>query len=250
MPNVLSSISSSQNPKARYALAKASNRIFARILDAAIVLILSFGVAIIIVVTDKAGIKAALNLQQTWRYLLMSLISTIIFVFYFLLLPYLTKGKTIAFFMFKLRIYNLIPTKNFFINLVKREFFLWIVVVFANLVLGITLCTMSSNDAADFLKRLMQSDDNAKTSQASVVIFQVLYAIGAILLLFVVIHMCINNKRRCFIDHISDTVVIKLVDISSNESNSSSNTKIGGRRRNYGLPGEIIGSAESEIDSL
>jgi uncharacterized RDD family membrane protein YckC len=65
MPNVLSSISSSQNPKARYALAKASNRIFARILDAAIVLILSFGVAIIIVVTDKAGIKAALNLQQT-----------------------------------------------------------------------------------------------------------------------------------------------------------------------------------------
>jgi hypothetical protein len=62
--------------------------------------------------------------------------------------------------------------------------------------------------------------------------------------------MCIYNKRRCFIDHISDTVVIKLVDIASNDSNISANVKSTKRRRNYGLPGEIVAGAENEIDSL
>jgi hypothetical protein len=62
--------------------------------------------------------------------------------------------------------------------------------------------------------------------------------------------MCIFNKRRCFIDHISDTVVIKLVDISSNDPNASANAKMVKNKRNYGLPGEIVAGAEDEINSL
>lgn len=62
--------------------------------------------------------------------------------------------------------------------------------------------------------------------------------------------MFINNKRRCLIDHISDTVMIKLVDINGKDSNLSSNNKIIKHKRNYGLPGEIVASIEDEIDSL
>jgi hypothetical protein len=124
------------------------------------------------------------------------------------------------------------------------------VVAFTNLALGITLSAMSSTDAANFLKQLLLSPSTEKTNLATVSIFQVLYVIGGFLLIFVIIHMCVYNKRRCFIDHISDTVVIKLIDISSNGANPTANAKIGGRKRNYGLPGEIVAGAENEIDSL
>jgi hypothetical protein len=124
------------------------------------------------------------------------------------------------------------------------------IVAFANLALGIVLCTMSSDEATKFLKQLLLYTETEKTNRASIAIFQIFYVIGAFLLIFVIIHMCIYNKRRCFIDHISDTAVIKLVDISSSDSNPSANAKTAKRKRNYGLPGEIIAGAENEIDSL
>jgi uncharacterized RDD family membrane protein YckC len=65
MSAVLPSIVPNENAKARYALAKASNRIFARVLDSAIVLIVAIGISLLIVATDQSGIKAALNLHQT-----------------------------------------------------------------------------------------------------------------------------------------------------------------------------------------
>jgi hypothetical protein len=109
---------------------------------------------------------------------------------------------------------------------------------------------MNPKDASDFIGKLILAQNNTGTSHAETAIFQAFYLIGAFVLIFVIIHMCINNKRRCFIDHISDTVVIKLIDTSSDTTNTSANAKIGKRKRNYGLPGEIIAGAENEIDSL
>jgi hypothetical protein len=110
---------------------------------------------------------------------------------------------------------------------------------------------MNSANAASLLKQiLLYQKTNDTSNQASVAIFQALYAISALLLLFAIVHMCICNGRRCFIDHISDTVVVKLVDTNGKDSNASKNVKTGRQRRNYGLPGEIMTGAESEIDSL
>jgi hypothetical protein len=63
--------------------------------------------------------------------------------------------------------------------------------------------------------------------------------------------MCIFNRRRCFIDHVSDTCVIKAVDVNSKESNEALNAiKKTGPQRKYHLPGEIVPEAAEEIDSL
>ncbi|GHU48922.1 hypothetical protein FACS1894218_7010 [Bacilli bacterium] len=89
------------------------------------------------------------------------------------------------------------------------------------------------------------------TEQNSLVaMFYTFYGIGGMLLLFVVIHMCVFNKRRCFIDRVSDTVVIKMVDVSNNDPSGLANTGVKKSKRNYGLPGEIIGSPSDEIDGL
>jgi uncharacterized RDD family membrane protein YckC len=65
MSAVLPTITPNENPKARYALAKASNRILARVLDSIIVLAVGISIALIIIATDKAGLSSATDLQQT-----------------------------------------------------------------------------------------------------------------------------------------------------------------------------------------
>jgi hypothetical protein len=61
--------------------------------------------------------------------------------------------------------------------------------------------------------------------------------------------MFINNKKRCIIDRISDTCVIKLVDVNSKDPDGLANVRTP-IKRNYGLPGEIVSSASDEIDGL
>ncbi|MDR3330007.1 MAG: RDD family protein [Mycoplasmataceae bacterium] len=245
----LPSINPVENPKARYALAKAWNRIFARAIDTLLLTLVISAIAILIIYTDAAGLSGAFDLTDKWRYFLIGLESCMLMFFYFLIIPLWTKGRTLGLFIFKLKIYNLIPTRNFFINLIKREFFLWIILALTNLALGITLWVMKN--PTDFLKALLlqTTTDDSKT-KLSAGIFQTLWGISGVFLVIVIIHMCIFNKRRCFIDHISDTVVIKLVDISSNDPNASANAKMVKNKRNYGLPGEIVAGAEDEINSL
>jgi hypothetical protein len=81
-------------------------------------------------------------------------------------------------------------------------------------------------------------------------IFDVVYAISFVLLLFCIIYMCINNRKRAFHDRISDTCVIKLVDVNSKEAQDAMNVKPDKAKRNYGLPGEISPTAVDEIDSF
>jgi signal peptidase I len=61
--------------------------------------------------------------------------------------------------------------------------------------------------------------------------------------------MFINNKKRCFIDRISETCVIKLVDVNSKDPDGLLNTSKP-IKRNYGLPGDIVSNASDEIDGL
>ena len=72
------------------------------------------------------------------------------------------------------------------------------------------------------------------------------------MIVFVIIHMCIFNRKRCFIDHVSDTCVIKYVDVNSKESNDALNAarRDRGPQRKYRLPGEVIVGGNDEIDSL
>jgi hypothetical protein len=88
------------------------------------------------------------------------------------------------------------------------------------------------------------------TINAISIVFQTSYAIAFMILLFVIIHMFINNKKRCFIDHISDTCVIKTIDVNSSDANTSANRVHNKAKRNYGLPGEITSGMSDEIDSL
>jgi len=62
--------------------------------------------------------------------------------------------------------------------------------------------------------------------------------------------MFIKNKHRAIQDHISDTAVVKLIDINSKDKEVSKNIKPKKSHHNYSLPGEIKEGALEEIDEL
>jgi hypothetical protein len=102
-----------------------------------------------------------------------------------------------------------------------------------------------------FLRDLLfQNNSPEKSTNIGVIFCQTFYVISGVIIIFIIIHMCLSNKKRCFIDKISDTAVVKMVDVNSTDIDSNMNTKMKRAKRNYGLPGEIIGSATDEIDSL
>jgi uncharacterized RDD family membrane protein YckC len=62
--STLPSINPIENPKARYALAKAWNRIFARIIDSLLLMLVIAGIAVLIMLPDSNGIQQPLNLAD------------------------------------------------------------------------------------------------------------------------------------------------------------------------------------------
>jgi hypothetical protein len=109
---------------------------------------------------------------------------------------------------------------------------------------------LGSENASKLLHCLLRDSNESGMIRVISILFQTAYAIAFLILLFVIIHMFINTKRRCFIDHISDTCVIKLVDVNSDEANAALNAKKIKSKRNYGLPGEVTTGMSDEIDSL
>jgi hypothetical protein len=119
--------------------------------------------------------------------------------------------------------------------------------IVANVILGVALA--SSSNPISIFDAFFKFDNTQQ--QAIVVVIQAIQMIGIIFIIFVIIHMCIFNRRRCFIDHVSDTCVIKYVDVNSKEANDALNAvKSHPSQRKYHLPGEIVAGASEEIDSL
>jgi hypothetical protein len=205
------------------------------------------GFCCLLLATDPNGINSYPT--QHWRYFIITFFTVLFFFGYFICLPFLAKGRTLGFLILRLRIYNLISTKNFFINLIKREFFIWGINAIGLFILGIVL--WSYDNPQKLIQTILFTTDNTFDGGLRFLgtVFQVVFSIGFLSVIIVIIHMFINNKKRCFIDRVSDTCVIKLVDVNSKDPDGLLNTSKP-LKRNYGLPGDIVSNASDEIDGL
>ena len=76
--------------RARYNLAPASHRIFARILDFILMSLLSLGFAALIFLTDPnfKGTISGFQVREPFRYFLFGITASVTFFAYFVILPY------------------------------------------------------------------------------------------------------------------------------------------------------------------
>ena len=237
--------------KVRYYLASATSRFFARLFDCVVVLLIVFLFGLLIFGTQNKlsdlFSPTGLDNIQNWEYFLLSFVNLIVFYLYFVGLPSWWKGKTVGLFLFKLMIVNVHITRKTFISLLRREVFLWEVVVLISFILGIVLCCLDNTNANMFVKSLLNIESNKYDSYTT--IFDAFYYVCGIVLFFMILWMFIKSKKRCIQDAMSDTVVIK-IDSQSDKSNQKENKKNTTAVKNYGLPAEVESIDLGEIDKF
>ena len=253
--NNLSTIKKSPNPKARYNLANASTRIFTRIIDIILSTLFCVIIACIILLTDTAfkGDFKSFVVSEPWRYFLFGFFCFVSNFAYFILFPYKFNGQTIGMKLFKIATINLIFT-HWLTNLIKKELFLWLLMSFVNLVLSFTLFLigiLDSPTAANSLIKELINFNYDSTYKPISAIFSSLYGVCGLIFILIFFSTVLNSKRPAIHDKFSNTVVVKLVDVSKTDSSYDNlNNKKKMPTRNYKLPGGIIDSANDEISSI
>lgn len=241
--------------KVRYNLAKASERIFARLIDLLLMIVLSICWGCLIFLTDPnfKGKLSGFTISEPYRYFLFCVICIASYILYFICLPYWWKGQTLGKKAFKLAIYNQVFT-HFFWNIFRRDFFIWELLSLVELVLSMILFIVGEVKGADAANKIIQqmySYDSGSDYYAYAVVFASLFSIAGLVSILCVISTGIHSGHQSFNDKISNTVVVKLVDvIGSDKANERKNVKGKKIKHNYSLPGVISDSAHDTIDSL
>ena len=235
----------------RYPLASCMRRLFAKIIDILVIFILVIGLGLTIFITDPNFKWSGINnyfISQTWRYGIFTLIVTIIFYSLMILLPYYWK-KTIGMKILKLCYYKTLPLTSTILCLFKHELFVWELFIFLNLILGITLSSLSPLDANALLKVILLKEKTNDYLFYLGLIFSSLYISTFMILAILIVGVFVRNKKPAFHDKYSNLYIIYLKPI--NDIDKLTNRKDNSKKIiNYSLPGSINPSSIEEIDKL
>lgn len=241
----------------RYPLATAWRRLGAKALDILIITLVIFGLGIAIIATNP-GFKWNEWVEiQPWRYLLVGIITFIIFTGLMFVLPLFTDW-TIGMKALKLKYVHILPLSKRGWNLFKHEILIWGIMCILSLILGIVLgCLNKTGQARSLILGIQTLGINSK-QQTEVtswplyyvgVVFACCYYCSALLLLVIIISLFVKNKKPTFYDKFSNIVVIHLSPM--NDPDKQHNTKkMPQKKINFGVPGEINSGSFEELDNL
>lgn len=232
--------------KHRYNLASAPSRLFARALD------------IILLVTILVGIFFSIFWNETnfdfpnWKFFIFCLVVFVLFFIYFVLLPFFSGGYTLFSWIFKIRIYSTnlktITTRKwlknldfvFFVQLLIREVLSFGLMTIMILLLGIMIFIVPI-DVKQYLQNILKLEStNISESNPIQIIFSTFFSIIALIDVLLIFNVILFSGKRTFTDHISNTVVIKMIDvIGDKDPTMPLNYKVKKEKVKYNLPGEI-----------
>ena len=235
---------SKEKQTVRYNLAKASERIWARVIDMLImVAVCAVFFCMVFLINKPTGY------YEPFRYLIFSLLAFASNFCYFVVLQRLWKGQTLGMKAFKLATYNQI-FNHFTWNIIKKEFFMWMLLGIIQLSLGLALCIIGYTNSPEAAGKIIEKMFPGNGSNIYGIIYGILFSICGVILVFVAIDTGIHSRRQSFVDRCSNTCVVKKVDVFSNKEQDNKNTKKKAQRHNYALPGAVLESPHDTIDSL
>ncbi|EGZ31024.1 RDD family protein [Malacoplasma iowae] len=246
-----------ENKKAtsRYNLASATSRLFSKFFDYVLVVGLVVGLAFLFFKNEIIG----------WKFLVYSILVFLTLFLYFCIVPFIFSGYTFFSWLFKIRCYSVLLKnlyvkkwlKNinwvFLLQLFKRELFLWVLPSFILIIVGIiTVSYYPNTDATPFFLSLYNTNSYANLDNTSIKIISsimtTLWSISSIISLVIVINIIFTSKKRSLNDYFSNTVIIKMIDVNSDDPSKKMNYKNNsGVNIKYGLPGEIVPDAIETI---
>lgn len=242
----------------RYGLASACSRLFSKLFDLILIFLILIGVFYWIFNNEMIWINENVitSTIPSWKIFVFALVTCLLFFIYFIIIPFFFGGYTLFSKIFKIRIYSIyLKTfvnrkwlKNldfrFFKQLLVRELFLWEINVIVFLLLGIFSFALSQ-ETSDFIKALINFEVNP-LSEVNIVtiLFSTIFSVSSLITLFIIVNVIFTSKKRSFHDSISNTVVIKMTDVHSDEKRPSLSVKGNKSKVHYSFPGEV------PIDSL
>lgn len=227
----------------RYNLASAPSRLLSRLLDLIFFIFISIGLFYLIFNNES------INSFPEWKMLVFCYLLVFLLQIFFIFIPFFFAGYSIFSWIFKIRIYSInlktISSKKwiknldfiFLVQLFKREAF---TIEFFSIILFLlgTSSMIFPNDFKMYLNNTINLNGQISINNPIEIVFSALFSIFALVQLLVILNVIVCSGKRTFIDHISNTVVIKMVDTSgSNEPKKNVNYKNGSVK--YNLPGEI-----------
>lgn len=235
------------NNKHRYNLASATSRLFSKFFDIVLVLLFNTGIYFIIFNNESNSDF------PIWKFFVFCLSIFLSFFIYFIVIPFFSAGYTLFSKAFKIRIYSVtlrtITARKwlkhldfvFFVQLIIREIFTWGLFAIITLLLGI-ISFIWPNEIREFLNDALKNvmNNSKNTSNPIEIIFTTLYSIAALVDFVLIMNIAIMSKKRSFNDHMSNTVVIKMVDVfGGKDPQMPLNTKNRKENVKYNLPGEV-----------
>ncbi|WP_027120159.1 RDD family protein [[Mycoplasma] testudinis] len=225
------------NQKMLYPLAMPWTRFFASLLDGITTVIIG---VIIYFLSD-------LSKDFTTTIILTIVLGYIVFIVYFLAIPYFTRGYTLFRYLFKIKLIELIDLRKYFYHLFLHDLFVWIHFSTLTLIyMFITISLPAAQQEKFFTDLYNQSPDN--TNIVSIV-FRVLYSVAAIISVILLIYTFLRKGNRNLQDLLSWTAMISLNKPTPENKNNNFNPK-GWRpvKPRYHLPGEIDPDALNDLD--
>ncbi len=241
-------MSSNQNKssnKQKYNLASALSRISTRFLDLLVVILFATGLFFAIFKDEK------IDTFPMWKFALITMIFGSLLLIYFIFVPFLSGGYTIFSKMFKIRIYSVnlkILTSRkrlkhldfmFLSQLILRESITIVSYAIIFILLGILSLT-TPELTREYIKNILNTEQIANSVNPIAIIFNSLFSVLMIVNSLIILNVIFFSRKRTFTDHISNTVVIKMVDVSgSDEPEVHLHYKNKKNKIKYNLPGEI-----------
>ncbi|MDC4163661.1 RDD family protein [Mycoplasma bradburyae] len=193
----------------QYYLASATKRIFAALFDLIFISGISFGINYLInFLFDQYWTNYPIGLFV----ILVGITTFIFFSLYFILIPRLTKGKTLFRLVFKIQLIERNEIKKYVIHLFLHNILIYLFLVVIMIVMGASLFSFTNNQQKEIINLFLKKNilDQPVNIIIFVSFFKGLYSVYAILLLVILISVIMRSRKLALHDRVANLVMIDL----------------------------------------
>ncbi|QMT98836.1 RDD family protein [Mycoplasma tullyi] len=224
------------NTKVKYQVASATKRIFAGLFDLVFISLISVGFNYLINFLFQ---KYWMNYSIALYILLVGVISFLFYGGYFILVPWLTKGKTLFRLAFKLQLVERTTLNKYLKHLFIHNSLIYLFFVSILIIMGLSLFAFNDSEQREIVSLFTKNDILKEPTKYIIFIsfYRGIYSIYAIILFVIFIFVAVNSKRLALHDRMANLVMIDLT--TKTDVNQQTEDKTISNKIDINLPGNM-----------
>ena len=186
-----------------------------------------------------------------WKYCLYTWEIFLVCFFWFVLIPWWTKGRTLGKFICQITTISLTHQANYWYflwALIRKEFFLWMLMAIALIIYGFVCLGLGAKAANFNVTYLQSSNTNGFKSFNAVYFFVFLFSVIGLIDFIIVIWMFFSSHKMNIQDDASHTTVVYIKQLQTEINQAKKDVKIDPKKVHANvLPGEV---SQKELEIL